>query len=132
MDARIDAQLKALQANKDNGRTDAGEPLSAQVLATPMSNATFSCAPSQKPASWWQQFIFPGALIPKADATLALRLILSQLRMPVDERVLDFQTERIVQTTFCEALERLTDSAIGWRTMTQIYERELRRADRQR
>ena len=129
MDARIDAQLKALQANKDNGRTDAGEPLSAQVLATPMSNATFSCAPSQKPASWWRQFVFPGAVIPKADATLALRLILGELRIPVDERALDFQTDRIVQATFCDALEKLTGSNLGWSTMTQIYERELRRAD---
>jgi hypothetical protein len=44
MRARTDARLKAQQANKDNGRTDAGEPLSAQVLATPMGNGTFSCA----------------------------------------------------------------------------------------
>jgi hypothetical protein len=84
------------------------------------------------PASWWRQFIFPGALIHKADATLALRLILSQLRIPVDERVLDFKTDQIVQTTFCEALEKLTDSDLGWRTMTQIYERELQRTDHQR
>ena len=46
------------------------------------------------------------------------------------ERVLDFKTDRIVQTTFCEALEKLTDSDLGWRTMTQIYERELQRTDR--
>jgi hypothetical protein len=74
---------------------------------------------------------FPGALIPKADATLALQLILSQLRIPVDERVLDFQTDQIVQSTFCEALETLAGSDLGWRTMTQIYERELWRADHQ-
>ncbi len=78
-----------------------------------------------------RQFIFPGALIPKADATLALRMILSQLRIPVDERVLDFKTDQIVQTAFCEVLEKLTDSDLGWRTMTQIYERELQRADHQ-
>jgi hypothetical protein len=63
---------------------------------------------------------------------MALRLILSQLRIPVDECVLDFQTDQIVQTTFCEALENLTDGDLGWRTMTQIYERELRRTDHQR
>ena len=63
-------------SSTDYGRTDAGEPLSAQVLATPMGDGTVSCAPSQKPASFWRQFVFPGALIPKADATLALRLIL--------------------------------------------------------
>jgi hypothetical protein len=79
--------------------------------------------------SWWRQFIFPGALIPKADATLALQLILSQLRIPVDERALDLKTDQIVQTTFCEALEKLAGSDLGWRTMTQIYERELRRVD---
>ena len=63
---------------------------------------------------------------------MALRLILSQLRIPVDERVLDFKTDQVVQTTFCEALEKLTDSDLGWRTMTQIYERELQRTDHQR
>ena len=68
-------------------------------------------------------------MIPKADATLALRLILGELRIPVDERALDFQTDRIVQATFCDALEKLTGSNLGWSTMTQIYERELRRAD---
>jgi hypothetical protein len=49
-----------------------------------------------------------------------------KVRIQVDERVLGFQTERIVQTTFCQALEKLTDSDLGWRMMTQIYERELR------
>ena len=71
-------------------------------------------------------------MIPKAEATLAVRMILGQLRIPVDERVLDFQTDQIVQTTFCEALEKLTDGDLGWRTMTQIYERELQRTDYQR
>jgi len=65
------------------------------------------------------------AVIPKAEAALALQLILSQLRIQVDDRALDFKTGRIDQTTFCEALERLTGSDLGWRTMTQIYEREL-------
>ena len=40
---------------------------------------------------------------------------------------LDFKTDQIVQTTFCEALEKVTNSDLGWRTMTQIYERELHR-----
>jgi hypothetical protein len=89
----------------------------------PTENVSASCAPSQKPASWWGQFIFPGALIPKADATLALRLILSQLRISVDERALDFQTDQIVRSTFCQMLEKLTGSDLGWRTMIQLYER---------
>jgi hypothetical protein len=58
-------------------------------------------------------------------------LILSELRITFDERALDFQTDQIVQATFCEALAKLSDSDLGWRTMTQIYERELRRADHQ-
>ena len=69
-----------------------------------------------------------GARLPRIPA-LALRLILNELRITVDERELGFQTDQIVQTTYCQALEKLTDSAFGWRTMTQIYERELRRAD---
>jgi hypothetical protein len=107
------------------------ERLEARHNTMPTEKVSASCAPSQRPASWWRQFIFPGALIPKADATLALRLILSQLRISVDERALDFQTDQIVQMTFCEALEKLTASDLGWRTMTQIYERELQRADHQ-
>jgi len=43
----------------------------------------------------------------------------------------DFKTDRIVQMTFCEALEKLTDSDLGWREMTEIYERERQRADHQ-
>ena len=70
-------------------------------------------------------------MIPKSGAILALRMILGELRIPVDERALDFRTDQVVQSTFCEALEKLTGSDLGWRTMTQIYERELRRADNQ-
>jgi len=97
----------------------------------PTDNVPASCASSQKPASWWRPIYLPGSPIPKDDATLALRLILSQLRVPVDERALGCQTDRIVQTAFCEALEKLTGSDFGWWTVTQIYERELRRANHQ-
>jgi hypothetical protein len=54
-----------------------------------------------------------------------------RLRITVDERALDSRTDQVVQSTFCEALEKLTGSDLGWRAMTQIYERELRRADNQ-
>jgi hypothetical protein len=129
---RLEARHNTPRAATANSESVAGEaPLAGEPLpAVPTDNVPASRASSQKPA-FWRQFIFPGALIPKADAILALQLILSQLRIPVDERALDFQTERIVQTTFCEALEKLTDSDLGWRTMTQIYERELRRVDHQ-
>jgi hypothetical protein len=106
--------------------------LEARHKTMPTPDVSASCAPSAKPASWWRQFIFPGALIAKSDAVFALKLILGELRIPVEERALDFQTDQIVQSTFCEALEKLTDGDLGWRTMTQIYERELRRADHQR
>jgi hypothetical protein len=106
--------------------------LEARHKTMPTPDVCASCAPSAKPAAWWRQFIFPGALIPKADATLALRIILSQLRIAADERALDFKTDQIAQSTFCETLEGLTDGDLGWRAMTQIYERELlRRADHQ-
>ena len=58
-------------------------------------------------------------------------MILKELRVSVDERALDFKTDQVVQSTFCEVLEKLVGSDLGWRTMTQIYERELRRADHQ-
>jgi hypothetical protein len=38
-----------------------------------------------------------------------------------------FPTDNLVQATFCEALEKLTGGDLGWRTMTQIYERQLER-----
>jgi hypothetical protein len=64
-------------------------------------------------------------LIPKADALVALKLILSELRITVDERALDFQTDQIVQSTFCKALEQLSGgSDLGWRQLLQVYERE--------
>ena len=84
----------------------------------------------EKPAGWWTKFIFHGALMPKADATLALRLVLGQLQISTDERALDFPTDNIVQTTFCEALEKLTGGDLGWRTVTQIYDRQLERERR--
>jgi hypothetical protein len=66
----------------------------------PTENVSASYAPSQKPAAWWRQFIFPGALIPKAEAVVELKLILSELQIPMDERVLDFKTDKIVRVTF--------------------------------
>ena len=89
MDARIDAQLKALQANKDkwsDGR-----------------RRTAICSGSRNPDVRWYGFlrtvteasflVAAGRFsrrtgFPKADAILALRLILDQLRIPVDERAL--------------------------------------------
>jgi hypothetical protein len=68
--ARIDALLKTRQANTDNRQTNteespaASEPLLIQIPAARTDNVSASSAPSQKPASWWRQFIFEGALIP--------------------------------------------------------------------
>jgi hypothetical protein len=140
--ARIRAKaielVDACQANKGNGQTGVvpapiiQEPVTAQVSAAPTDGAPVQEPLPTKPSSWWRPFIFGGAVIPKAEAILALRMILGELRITVDERVLDFQTDQIVQTTFCKALEKLTGSDLGWCTMTQIYERELRRTDNQR
>ena len=77
-----------------------------------------------KPAAWWERFVLQGKLIPKADATEALRLVLAELRMSVEVRALEFPTDNVVQTSFCRALEKVTGSDLGWRTMIQIYERQ--------
>jgi hypothetical protein len=86
-----------------------------------------------KPAAWWEQFVLAGKLIPKADVTEALRLVLAELRMSVDVRALEFSTDNVVQTSFCRALEKVTGSDLGWRTLVGIYEtqriRERLRAD---
>ena len=63
-------------------------------------------------------------MIPKAEATLAVRMILSELRITVDERALDFGTDNVVKSTFSKVLEQLSGSDLGWRTMVQIYERQ--------
>jgi hypothetical protein len=137
--AKTIKRLEAQEAGSGNGQgptkppPQPEEPLADQA---PGDSRSSGGAPAQeplhtKPSSWWRQFIFQGALISKSDAIQALRMILNQLQIPVDERALDFKTDQIVQTTFCEALEKLTDSDLGWRTMTHIYERELRRADHQ-
>jgi hypothetical protein len=77
-----------------------------------------------KPAAWWEQFISQGRLIPKTDATEALQLVLAELQMSVDVRALEFPTDNVVQTSFCRALEKVTGSDLGWRTLVGIYERQ--------
>jgi hypothetical protein len=122
--------LEARQTNTGNGDrvADQGPPtceaVSAQVLAAPSDGASISSQPSDKPASWWRQFIFGGAVIPKAEATLAVRMILNELRITVDECALDFGTENVVKSTFSKVLEQLSGSDLGFRTMVGIYERE--------
>jgi hypothetical protein len=80
-----------------------------------------------KCSSWWARFIFPGAPIPKADATVALGTILSHLRIAVDEATLDFKTDYVTQATFSKVLEQLSGSNVGWRSLVELYERELER-----
>jgi hypothetical protein len=85
-------------------------PASSQPEPEPPNNAP---EPSDKPAAWWEQFVLAGKLIPKADATEALRLVLAELRMSVDVRALEFPTDNVVQTSFCRALGKVTGSDLG-------------------
>jgi hypothetical protein len=109
-----------------------GQPSAAQVPAAPAEGAPVQESLPAKPSAWWRPLIFGGALIPKAEASLALRIILGELRIALDEQALDFQTDQIVQSTFCLMLEKLTDGDLGWRTMIQIYERQLQREEHRR
>jgi hypothetical protein len=52
-------------------------------------------SPPDKSAAWWEQFVLAGKLIPKADATEALQLVLAELRMSVDVRALEFPTDNV-------------------------------------
>ena len=70
-----------------------------------------------------------GYVIHKSDAIHALRSILSEPRIGVEEQALSFQSDPVSQGTFVGTLERLTGSDLGWRTLVQIYEREQQRAD---
>jgi hypothetical protein len=124
--ARTKALLDAREAGSGNGQGSAQQPPAASP--EPVPAAASDGAPAQdplptKPSSWWRPFIFGGGLIPKVEAILAVRLILGELQIAVDERLLDFGTEQVAKSTFCQVLEKLTGSDLGWRTMTQIYER---------
>src|SRR5262249_47728819 len=100
------------------------EPVAAAVPSASSDGAPVGEPLPTKPSSWWRPLILGGALIPKADATLAVRMILNELRITLDERVLDFGTDNVVKSAFCKVLEQLTGSDLGWRTMVQIYERQ--------
>jgi hypothetical protein len=131
--AKSIAILDARVANTGNGQGSAEQRPAASLepAVVELPAASPDAAPAQeplpaKPASWWQQFVFPvlGRLIPKADATQALKLVLAELRIPADERLLDFATEQVAQSVFCKMLEKLTGSDLGWRQLCQIYERQ--------
>jgi hypothetical protein len=129
--AKTMALLDAQTTNTGNGqgRAEQPPPVASEMEATVVPVASTDGAPTQeplpdKPSSWWRPFIFGGALIPKAEASLALRIILGELRIPVtDERALDFGNAQVSKSSFCQLLERLSGSDLGWRTMIQIYER---------
>ena len=67
-----------------------------------------------------------GYVIHRSDAIHALRSILSELRIAVDELALSFQSDPVSQGTFTGTLERLTGSDLGWCTMIAVYERQQR------
>jgi hypothetical protein len=135
--AQSRARLNARRADAGNGQTGAASPPAAGEQSQPAAESLPSQVPSTavdsnptssaKPAKWWARFIFPGTLIPKADAILALRLLLAELGLTVDEHSLDFESDYVHHTGFYEVLEELSKSDLGWRTMVQIYERELQR-----
>jgi hypothetical protein len=128
--ARTKALLDARETNTSNGQgsaqqlSAASEPASTQIAAASSGNGPAQEPLPTKPSSWWRPFIFGGAVIPKAEATLAVRMILNELRITVDERALDFGTDNVGKSTFSKVLEQLSGgSDLGFRTMVQIYER---------
>jgi hypothetical protein len=127
--ARTRELLAAREAGSGNGQGSAeGPPVVSEPLAAAVPAASTNGAPAPEslptqPSAWWRRFLFPGALIPKLEATEALRIILAELRIAADEQALDFATPNVVQSTFCQMLERLTGGDLGWRTAIQIYER---------
>ena len=104
-------------ARPKSGNGESG-PLASQAEPVPAPEE-----PPEKPSSWWQQFVSGGKLIPRANATEALQLVLAELRMSVEARALEFPTD-VVQASFYKALEKATGSDLGWRTMIEIYERQ--------
>jgi transposase len=123
---RLDAVRSPNQGNDQEAARSSSADNGEHATSLPL---LVTAVPSPKPASWWARFIFPGTPLPKADAIVALRLVLGELRIAVDEQALCFQSDPVMQGTFTSTLERLTGSDLGWRTLVQIYERELRRAD---
>jgi hypothetical protein len=117
----------ARTANTGNGQGSAQQ--SPAASPQPVPAAASNGVPVQeplptKPSSWWRLFVFGGGLIPRGDAIQGLRVILSELQIAVDGRLLDFQTEQVAKSTFCQVLEKLSGSDLGWRQLCQIYERQ--------
>jgi hypothetical protein len=135
--AKTIAMFEGQTGNTGNGSQAEAQPprrTELPAFAAVVEEATGPTVPTSEPSppfAWWRQFLFPvlGTLIHKTEATKALRLILGELRIVAEEQRLSFQTDHITQATFCEVLEKLTGGDLGWRTMVQIYERELRRSD---
>jgi hypothetical protein len=122
-ESKVEAQKRRLAEAKERLDERHSKPLAAQISAVPQDGAPVQEPFPDKPSSWWRRFLFPGVLIPKLEATEALRIVLAELRIVADEQVLDFATPNVVQSTFCQMLERLTGGDLGWRTAIQIYER---------
>ena len=102
------------------------EPLPAAEPAAPGNGAPAGEPLPTRPASWWSQFVYPvlGKPCNRSDAVQALKLVLAELRIAADDRLLNFQTDLIAQSVFCQTLAKLTGSDLGWRTLLQIYERQ--------
>jgi hypothetical protein len=72
--------LDAVRPPNRDSEAEAARPSSAanseRATSLPLPVAT---ALSPKPPAWWARFTFPGSPIPRADAILALRLLLGEL-----------------------------------------------------
>jgi hypothetical protein len=103
------------------------EAITMDKFSSPLQNPAPRDTPPtpaiRKPATWWSKFIFGKTPISLDDAVLALQLILGELGISVHEQVLSFQDDVVSPATFTSTLEGVTGSDLGWRTLTQVYER---------
>ena len=65
-------------ARPKSGNGESG-PLASQAEPVPAPEE-----PPERPSSWWEQFILGGQVILKDEATKALQLVLTELRMAID------------------------------------------------
>jgi hypothetical protein len=71
-------KMATAKARPNNCLQSPPEPVAADLPVAPTNGVPAQESHPNKPTSWWRRFIFGGAEIPKAEAILALRMILNE------------------------------------------------------
>jgi hypothetical protein len=83
----------------------------------------------RRPVAWWRRLVFGGETdsFPKTDAITCIELILATLGISTRDRVINFPGTMVSVGDFQKALSELTESDLGWKTLTRLYQEEFSR-----